>query len=251
MSNLIRGEFYKLRKSKYFIGMIFLALVASFFMMIGFDSDAQNLRGAHPELVNGMYSMKYAFQYILFTSFIFALFAGEFIAKDLKNNMSKSFIYGYKRSEVILSKLIVYIISSLFLELIYTTILAIYASVNYGFCEALNYNTILFLIRIIVIGIMYNVATISIVAMIAVVTKSNFCTVVSPVLLFILSFFISNLKSPISTIVALACPFIVGQGAIAQFASKSYIIIGITSSIVTFIITIVVSLLYVKHEDIK
>ncbi len=251
MSNLIRGEFYKLRKSKYFIGMIFLALVASFFLMRGFDSDVQSLRGAHPEIVNGMYSINYAFEYILFTSFIFALFAGEFIAKDLKNNMSKSFIYGYKRSKVILSKLIVFIISSLFLELIYTTILVIYASINYGFCEALNYNTILFLIRIIVIGIMCNVATISIVAMIAIVTKNNLCTVVSPILFFILLFFVSNLKPPISTMVAYVCPFIIGEGAMAQFAPKSYIIIGIISSIVTFIITVVVSLLYIKHEDIK
>jgi ABC-type transport system involved in multi-copper enzyme maturation permease subunit len=250
MSNLIRGEFYKLRKSKYFIGMIFLALGASFFLIRGFDLDAERLRGTHIELVNGMYSIDYAFQYILFTSFIFALFAGEFIAKDLKNNMSKSFIYGYKRSEVILSKLIVFIISSLFLELIYTTILVIYTSVNYGFFEALDYNTILFLIRIIVIGIMYNIATISIVAMIAIVTKSNLCTVVSPIL-FILSVFVSDLKSPISTIVACVCPFIVGRGAITQFAPKSDIIIGIISSIVTFIITIAVSLLYVKREDIK
>lgn len=250
MSNLIRGEFYKLRKGKYFIGMIFLALVASFFLMRGFDLDVQSLRGTHPELVNGMYSINYAFQYIPFTSFIFALFAGEFIAKDLKNNMSKSFIYGYKRSEVILSKLIVFIISSLFIELIYTTIIVIYASVNYGFCEALNYNTILFLSRIIVIGIMYNVATISIVAMIAIVTKSNLCTVVLPILFMLLSW-VAGFKSLISTIVAYACPFIVARGALSQFAPKSYIIIGIISSIVTFIITIVVSRLYVKREDIK
>lgn len=250
MSNLIRGEFYKLRKGKYFIGMIFLALVASFFLIRDFDSKTQILRGTHPELVNGMYSINYAFQYILFSSFLFALFAGEFIAKDLKNNMSKSFIYGYKRSEVILSKLIVFIISSLFIGLIYTTISVIYASVNYGFCEALNYNTILFLIRIIVIGIMYNTATISIVAMIAIVTKNSLCTVVSPIL-FILSFFLSELNPPISTIVAYACPFIVGSVAISQFAPKADIIIGITSSIITFIITIVVSLVYAKHEDIK
>ncbi|WP_411168454.1 ABC transporter permease [Clostridium sp. MB05] len=250
MSNLIRGEFYKLRKSKYFIGIIFLPLVASFFLIRDFDSKAQILRDVHPELVNGMYSINCAFQYILFSSFFFALFAGEFIAKDLKNNMSKSFIYGYKRSEIILSKLIVFIISSLFLELIYTTILVIYASVNYGFCEALNYSTILFLIRMIVIGIMYNLATISIVAMIAIVTKNSLCTVVSPIL-FILSSYIFVSRLPISTIVAYACPFISGGAAIAQFAPKSDIIIGIISSIVTFIITIAVSLLYVKHEDIK
>lgn len=250
MSNLIRGEFYKLRKSKYFIGMIFLALVASFFLMNGFDSNVQRLRGAHPELVNGMYSIKYAFECILFTSYIFALFAGEFIAKDLKNNMSKTFTYGYERSKFILSKLIVFIISSLFLELIYTTILVIYASISYGFCEALNYSTILYLIRVVVIGIMYNVATISIVAMIAIITKSNLCTVVSPIL-FILPFSALSFTSYISIIATYACPFVIGEGAIARFAPKSDIIIGIISSVITFIITIGVSLLYVKHEDIK
>jgi len=97
---------------------------------------------------------------------------------------------------------------------------------------------------------MYNVATISIVAMIAIVTKNSLCTVVSPILFMLLSW-VAGFKLPISTIVAYACPFIVGQGAIAQFAPKSYIIIGIISSIVTFIITTVASLLYVKHEDIK
>lgn len=250
MSNLLRGEFYKLRKSKYFIVMIFLSLVASFFLMNGFDSNVQRLRGVHPELVNGMYSINYAFEGILFTSYIFALFAGEFIAKDLKNNMSKTFTYGYERSKVILSKLIVFIISSLFLELIYTTILVIYASISYGFCEALNYSTILYLIRVVVIGIMYNVATISIVAMIAVITKSNLCTVVSPIL-FILPFSTLSFTSYISIIATYACPFVIGEGAIARFAPKSDIIIGIISSAVTFITTIGASLLYVKHEDIK
>ncbi len=59
----------------------------------------------------------------------------------------------------------------LFLELIYITILVIHTSIAYGFYKVLNYSAILYLIRLIVIGIMYNVATMSIVFMIAIITK--------------------------------------------------------------------------------
>ncbi|BDB00165.1 hypothetical protein [Clostridium botulinum] len=43
----------------------------------------------------------------------------------------------------------------------------------------------------------------------------------------------------------------IGKAAMVKFAPKLDIIIGIISSIITFIITIGGSLLYVKHEDIK
>ena len=81
MSNLIRGEFYKLRKSRYFIGMIFLSLVATFFMLSYYDDNVNRLTGTNPEVASGMYSIYYPFTCIIFTSFIFSLFAGQFIAK--------------------------------------------------------------------------------------------------------------------------------------------------------------------------
>ncbi|MBW9148162.1 ABC transporter permease [Clostridium sp. CM028] len=248
MSNLIRGEFYKLRKSRYFVGMIFMAIVASFFLITVWDKDIQRLQKVHPNfLMNGAYSIEYAFEYIIYTSFIFALLGGEFIAKDFKNNnISKSFSYGYTRSKVILSKLIVFIIACLFLEIIYTTILVVYVSINHGFCEVLNLSTILYLTRVIIVGIMYNAATICIIAMIAMITKSALCTFVSPVIFFLslqLSF------SNIGTYILL--PYVAGRGAISRFAPKEEIIIGIISSLLTFIITIGVSMLYVRREDIK
>ena len=199
------------------------------------------------EFISGMYWIKYSFRCILFTSFIFALFAGQFIAKDLKENISKSFIYGYKRSNVIVSKLIVFIIFSLFIELIYTTILAYYGR---AYCPKLDIENVLYLIRIIVIGTIYNVATTSIVAMIAIITRNNLVTVVSPIL-FSLCSSVTNNKSCISIIVTYACPFIIGEGAMDRFASNSDIIIGIVSSVLTLIITIGGSLLYVKYEDFK
>lgn len=248
MSNLIRGEFYKLRKSRYFIVMIFLALVSASFMMIHYDDNVHRLTGANPQIAFRMYPIYYPFTCITFTSFIFSLFAGEFIAKDLKNNISKSFIYGYKRSEVILSKLIVFIIFSLFIELIYIVILVSYADKAYWFDY--NIDNILALIRIIIIGTLYNVATISIVAMIAIITKNRLVTVCSPIL-FLLSILILVRQSFISIIVAYICPFIIGEAAIARFAPTSDIIIGIVSSVLTIIITSGASLVYVKREDIK
>ncbi|MCS4474559.1 hypothetical protein JQ031_18490 [Clostridium botulinum] len=84
MSNLIRGEFYKLRKSKYFIGIILLTVFVSYFLLKNFYSTAVSVRNPSSELQNGMYSIEYAFECIWGTSFIFSLFAGEFVAKDLK-----------------------------------------------------------------------------------------------------------------------------------------------------------------------
>ena len=233
MSNLIRGEFYKLRKSNYFIGIIFLAIVASFFLITVWDKDMQRLQKAHSNfLINGVSSIQYGFEYIIYTSFIFALLGGEFIAKDFKNNnISKSFSYGYTRSKVILSKLIVFIIACLFLEIIYTTILAIYASINYGFCEVLNLSVILYLTRVVIIGIMYTAATICIIAMIAIITKSALCTFVSPVIFLLIQLFFSKISAYI-------LPYVAGRGAISRFAPKEEIIFGIISSLITFIITI-------------
>ncbi|WP_160689831.1 ABC transporter permease [Clostridium sp. C2-6-12] len=248
MSNLIRGEFYKLRKSRYFIGMILLSLVSAFLIMSKYDDNIHRLAGANPEIASGMYSIYYPFTCIIYTSFLFSLFAGEFIARDLKNNISKSFIYGYKRSEVILSKLIVFITFSLFIELIYSIIVFYYAGRAYWFDY--DVENILALIRIIGIGILYNVATISIVAMIAVITKNILVTICSPIL-FSLLFPILVSQTFVSVIVAYLCPFIIGEAAIARFAPTSDIIIGIISSLVTLVITIGGSLIYTKREDVK
>lgn len=247
MCNLIKGEFYKLRKSKLPIGMIFLSLVAAFFMMSHYDDNMRRLKGVDPEIIGGMYSIKYSFECIIFTSYIFSLFAGQFIAKDLKENISKSFIYGYKRGKVIVSKLIVFMIFSLIIELIYTAILVYYGR-SYWFDY--NITNILYLIRIIFIGTLYNLATISIIAMIAIVTKSNIITVISP-MLFLMPIIILAYKSYVPSMLAFIFPFISAEGAIDRFATIQDIIVGLMSSVLVLIIAIGGSLLHIKYEDIK
>lgn len=250
MGNLIRGEFYKLKKSKYFIGMMFISAAFSPFPIKCWYSDAYR----NPQLLHGINSIYYAFIVIMFSSIIFAVLAGDFIVKDFKSsNISKSFIYGYRRKKVILSKLIVFIIFSLFLELIYSIILVAYASSKYGFCEVLDFNAILYLIRITGAGIMFNIASISIIGMIAIITKSTYFTFASPVVLYlgcILGDFVLGWQLPFLKII-LIHPYIAGAAAMERIASKTDIIAGIISIILIFIITIVGGIFYMNNADIN
>ncbi|MDS0527268.1 ABC transporter permease [Clostridium sp. SHJSY1] len=250
MSNLIRGEFYKLRKSKYFAGMILLSLLIGFYLMIEWDNHTQRLKITSPDSINGLNSISYSFQLITIISFMFALLAVEFIVKDFKNsNMSKSFIYGYTRNTVLLSKLIVFTLFSLLLELIYTIPLVIYASLNHGFWGNLDVNN-LYLIRLLVVGILYNMATIFIIVIVAVITKSTLFTITSPIIL-IASFLLATSHPYFITKIFFYMPHTAGLDGIAPFSPSSCIIKSLISSSITFIITIGGSLLYIKHKDIK
>ncbi|AWI05487.1 ABC transporter permease [Clostridium drakei] len=251
MSNLIRGEFYKLKKSKYFIGMIIISIVISIPFIKIWSGDIQE----NTMLQHGIYSIEYTFIFILFSSFLFALLAEDFIAKDFKNkNINKSFTYGYGRKEVILSKLIVFIMFSLFLELIYTVILVIYASMKYGFWDTLDTNAIMYLFRMISIGIIYNVATISVIGVVAVITKSSFFTFSSPIILFLVYYLFSEsslVSKKLFVVISYIHPYLRGIRAMGRFAPMLDIIAGVASSILILTIAIAGSLLYGKYEDIK
>ncbi|BCZ44627.1 hypothetical protein psyc5s11_06940 [Clostridium gelidum] len=249
MSNLIRGEFYKLRKSKYFIGMIFLAMIVGVLFITLWEMDRETNLIYNNVRKNGAMSISYAYDRIAVGSFLFALLGGTFIIKDVNTgNLSKSFSYGYTRSKVILSKLIVFVIFSLFLELIYTAVLVIYVSKKHGFYENLNLNSILYLSAVIVSLILFSIATISIIGMVAILTSSVFITLVLPIIFWISIIFIyKNMGSHIFYILS-SLPWLRPRGI---FQSREENIISVISVVVTLAITIGGSLLYVKHKDIR
>ena len=246
MSNLIRGEFYKLRKSKYLIEiMIFLTMVSSYFYILICNSDI--VKNENYDYINGVSYIPYASIFIIFSSFIFALLGGEFIAKDFKSgNISRMFGYGYRKEQVVLSKLIVFILFCLLLEVIYTLILVIYVSVNYNFCEGINSNNILYLFIATCIGIMYNLAGICIIAMVAIITQSRLCTFISAAI-GLVSF---QLYDSINSQVFMFIPWISGKRAMGEMNSSN-IAMSLISSFIFVIITIGVSLWYVKYKDMK
>ena len=246
MSNLIRGEFYKLRKSRYFFGMIFLAVIFGLFLTEMWIQD----REIKPyEIKNGVMSMRYAYERISIGSFLFALFGGMFIVNDFNNKyFSRSFSYGFKRSKVILSKLIVFILFSLFLELIYTTVLVIYASNKYGFCEKMNANFILYSFAAVVSLILFSIATISIIGMAAILTRSFLITVVLPIIFLMSSIFLyKNMGSNIFVIIS-SMPWLRPVGI---FKYRTENIISVVSVVVTIAITIGGSLLLIRQKDVN
>ena len=249
MSNLIRGEFYKLRKSKYLMGMIFLAICAGFLLIVEFEHEGKRMFGE----INTANIVAFTMAVIIFSSFIFSILSVAFIVDDFNNGgINRSFSYGFKRSKVILSKLIVFMLFSLVLILIYATILIIYVSYNYGLSGDVNSNTILYLVRIISIGIMYNLATVSIIFMVATVTRSSFCALLTSILIFFTFIIGMNPYTfPFISELAFFLPYCTGRAAMNLFSRKIDIVLSIASSIITLIITIGGSLLYVKHKDIR
>ncbi|WP_160689815.1 ABC transporter permease [Clostridium sp. C2-6-12] len=249
MINLIRGEFYKLIKSKYLNGMIFLGICAGFLLIVEFEHEGKRMFGD----INTVNIITFVMNVIIFSSFIFAVLSVAFIVDDFNNGgINRSFSYGFRRSKVILSKLIVFMILSLGMILLYTTILIIYVSYFYGLSGNLDSNTILYLVRTISIGLIYNLATISIIFMIATITRSNFCTLISSMIIFITFIIGMNPYTyPFISELAFFLPYCIGHSAIFMFARKIEIILCIVSSVITFIITIGGSLLYIKYKDIK
>lgn len=247
MGNLIRGEFYKLRKSKCFIGMILLSICTGVLLIVEWEREWKEAYIG----VNIVGSISNAFMAIIFGNFIFALLSGMFIINDFRRgSISKSFSFGYERTKVILSKLVVFIVFSLVLEVIYTTIFVIYVSYYYGFCETLNLSTILYLLRVISLGVIYNLATISIIAMIAIITKNEFFTFIFPIIL-IMTFSLEFSSYKYLSYLLSYLPYLTGMRAINMFSSEAEIRRCIVSSFATFIITFGGSVLFVNHEDIK
>lgn len=249
MSNLIRGEFYKLRKSKYFFGMIFLAVIFGVLLTEMWIEDREINPTFNNVIKNGVMSIQYAYERISMGSFLFALLGGMFIVSDFNNrNFSRSFSYGFKRSKLILSKLIVFVLFSLFLELIYTTVLVIYASNKYRFYENINVNFILYLLVVVVSLILFSIATICIIAMVAILTRSLFITLALPII-FLMSndFLYKNMGSYVFVLLS-SMPWLRPLG---KFQSEVDNIISIVSVVAIVSITIGVSLLYIKHKDIS
>lgn len=249
MSNLIRGEFYKLIKSKYLAGMILLAIGAGLLLIVEFEHEGKRMFGE----INIANMVAFTMAVIILSSFIFSILSVAFIVDDFNNGgINRSFSYGFNRSKVILSKLIVFMLFSLVLILIYTTILFIYVSYNYGLSDVINLNTILYLARIISIGLMYNLATVSIIFMVATITRSSICTLFTAILIFFTFIIGMNPYTyPFISELAFFLPYCAGRTAMNVFSRKIDITLSIASSIITLIITIGGSLLYVKHKDIK
>ncbi len=246
MSNLIRGEFYKLKKSKCFIGMMFLWALFSMMIVYCLIKDAHvNSR------MCGVLGIEEFLRLQIFFNFLYAIFAGMFISNDFSNNtINRTFTYGYSRSEVILSKIIVYVLSSLLLEIVAAVIIGILFTTMYGFNNLSGINIQLYLVRMIFVSILCIIASSLIIAAVSVISKSIIITLVSALVIFCtVNFTDGFVKFAKAVFCIFPCAAILG--GIAPFVDKVTIIITIVSSIVASIISVFVIIKHLSKLDIK
>ncbi|WP_270567115.1 ABC transporter permease [Clostridium beijerinckii] len=252
MNNLIRGEFYKLRKRKYFIGMLVLWGVFALIFSSCILNDAY-MRPNYVQELSGINVMVRFLETQVLSYILYAVLAGVFIAKDMEDStLFNSFIYGYSRIEVIFSKIIVYILVSLIYEIITIVIMGTIFSAMYGFVNTADINIPAFLLRIIFIGFLSCISTLLISATTAVVTKNTIMTFVSPIIVFFTMFiFVNTIHTSFARLLEWLLPYVSIEWALAPFAPIGEVYRGIASCVIMIIITSTIIFKHLEKSDLK
>lgn len=247
MVNLIRGEMYKLFKGKYIKTSLITSIIASLFIFGVLKVVV--VIGVEPKVVvNGMDILRNVSGQFLFINFLFAILAAEFVAGDFEDyTINKSFSYGYGRNKVIVSKFIAFYIGSIIIFLVCTFIITMAISIKYGFVAVIDWNTVIDILKMILISFICNMATSSITCMIAIISRNKVLTILSAMGIYILDMIISFVSTPFSNIL----PFNIGKIAISQLSDMGIMTCTILSCVVTIFITMCVSLIYFKKRDIS
>lgn len=155
MYNLIRTEFYKLKRQKLFIVLLFIVIAISSFSAFS----EINLISTPTTPVTGKDSFANAFQDISML-FVIAVFAGFYIGLDFSNRTIQAELSkGHKRIDIIFAKSFVYSLGASILMLLYPITVCIIHTVNFGWGEVFSISSILYLLRIILLGSILNIGT--------------------------------------------------------------------------------------------
>lgn len=252
MNNLIRGEFYKLRKRKYFIGMLILWLLFALIFSSFILNDA-NMNSDYFKELSGINAIVRFLGSQSLIYVLYAVFAGAFIAKDMEDStLFNSFTYGYNRNKVIFSKVIVYILVSLICEVITMIIIGIVFSAMYGFINISEINIPMYILRIIFIGLLSCISTLLISATVAIVTKNIIITFVSPIIIvFTMFLHVNTLRTSFARIFEYILPYASVGWALAPFAPIGEVHRGIASSLIMIIITSTIIIKHLEKSDLK
>ena len=155
MYNLIKTELYKLKRQKLFI-ILFLIVIA----ISSFSAFSEiNLVTTPANPITGKDSFANAFQDI-FMLFVIAIFAGFYIGSDFSNRTIQAELSrGHKRTDIIFAKAFIYSSGASVLMLLYPITVCIIHTIIWGWGEAFNISSILYLLRVTLLGSILNMGT--------------------------------------------------------------------------------------------
>lgn len=155
MLNLIKTETYKLKRQKIIYILVIAVIAISAF---GAFSEI-NLLTVPDNPVTGRESFANAFQDV-FMLFIIAVFAGFYVGSDFTNRTIQAQLSrGHRRMDILLSKAFVFSISSGILMLLYPVTVCTIHTVKFGWGEVFNIHSLLYLMRVSLLGSVLNIGT--------------------------------------------------------------------------------------------
>lgn len=157
MFNLIRLEFYKLRRQWLFKLLLLAVIAISAFSAF---SEMQIMAGAGI-LGSGKIGFANAFK-DMFMLFISGIFAAFYIGSDFSNKtISAQLAQGHSRLSVILAKTLVFFMGTSLIMLLYPLTVAIIHTFAYGWGEPFTVVSLLYILRVAALGAMLNMGTTS------------------------------------------------------------------------------------------
>jgi ABC-type transport system involved in multi-copper enzyme maturation permease subunit len=243
---LIKSELYKLQKSKGFkIQLIFMLLASiTLYLYISFCRDMK------PEEHFDFSGIAILFQLlssIVYINFISSVFAITFVIKDFeKQTINRTYTYGYTRFQILIAKLISYLIGVLILEGFFIMMLTLLSTIFNGFGEELTFIGIIYLLKLILINIICCISLACITFLIAIITQSIIATIFSPI--FVLIIYIISINIPIlSNILPVNLLKKIYEGT----TSISMICLYLFSCIFLMLISIGLSNIFLNKKELK
>lgn len=175
MRNLIKSEFYKLKRVRAFKVMVGLTLLLSISMVFFavFAGDIFRANGLGGLLTGSMhYSLGLGNSVLMI--FFGSILAGIFICNDFENrSIQEAISAGWSRRSVILSKMIVYFIAMIGVLLLYPVITCVSLSLIFGFGIPVTSEVLLPMLGMLVSMIAIYAATLSIAVFISFVSRKS------------------------------------------------------------------------------
>lgn len=147
MFNLLKIEFYKLKKSKMFYFFLLLTILqAAVVYVFTTHGYSQNL-----SLMSGKQTLLYMFmiQSNLSINIFIGVFASDYIVTEFTSGYIKNLIsYGHNRKSIFIAKTMVYYVSVIIISFIVPVIMAVINTVRNGYGEVFTFNSLIYLIML-------------------------------------------------------------------------------------------------------
>jgi ABC-2 type transport system permease protein len=247
MFNLLKVEFYKLKTSKTFYFTAFLNLLQGIIIY----AFSENLK-----VMSGKKSLIFMFdmQSALALGILIGVFASDYIVTEFTSGYIKNLIsYGHKRISIFISKSIVYYMGIIIISFIAPVIMAgINTAIN-GYGEAINFNSLMFLLRLILIMSLVYIAIGSISVLAAFSSKSVNITIMTIVALDFINRIFNIIAIQKPSLEWIYGKFIFSQPGIvlSDKVGAPEILQAVSISLITLFLTTIIGIYAFKKSDIK